>query len=70
MALSRADFVGLADSIGLEIKHEDDQAVRAGMWKVATAICVDLKKSNRLFDKERFIDHITDVAFNEKQITS
>ncbi len=70
MALSRADFVGLADSIGLELKHEDDKFVRAGMLKVAHAICVDLKKSNRSFDKERFIDHIHDVAYHGKSITS
>jgi len=70
MSLSRADFVGLADSIGLELKHEDDEFVRAGMWKVAKAICVDLKKSNRNFDKDRFITHVEDVAYHGKAITS
>ena len=70
MALSRTDFVGLADSIGLEIKHEDDKRARDGMWMIANTICVDLKKSNRNFDKERFIDHIAAVAYENKEITS
>jgi len=70
MSLSRADFNGLADSIGLELKHEDNEDVRFGMWKVAKAICVDLKKSNRSFDKERFINHIEDVAYHGKAIQS
>ena len=70
MALSRMDFVGIADTIGLLIRHADnlnDQGVIRG---VAVALCTDLKKSNRNFDKERFINHIEEVVLGERPITS
>lgn len=70
MALSRADFVGIADTFGLLIRRTDslhDQGVIRG---VAVALCIDLKASNRNFDKDRFIAHIDEVADGERPVTS
>lgn len=69
MALSRADFIGIADTLGLLIRRADEDS-GAVIRSVAVALCVDLKASNRSFDKERFIDHVDAIAAGTKEVTS
>ncbi len=70
MALSRTDFVGIADTLGLHIRNADATHDKSVIRGVAVALCIDLKMSNRNFDKDRFLDHVDAIADGSKEITS
>ncbi len=70
MALSRADFVGITNTRGLHIRHADATHDKSVIRGVAVALCVDLKMSNRSFDKDRFLDHVDAIDDGSKSLST
>lgn len=70
MSMSRKDFVGIADTLGLHIRNADDDHDKAVIRSVALALTIDLKIANPNFDRDRFLDHVADVADGTRGITS
>lgn len=68
--MTRKHFIAIADSLGLEIRHADNAHVEYGIRKAIDAMIPVFKGANSMFDEDRFINHINEVAVGAKSVTS
>ena len=68
--MTRKHFIAIADSIGLNLRNEENKSGRSAIWQVAYDLCPTFSAVNSNSDKDRFVDHIAAVAAGTKGITS
>jgi len=67
MAMTRKDYVVLANAIGLAMRNAE-VTERPAMRHMRDAIVLALMEDNARFDSDRFIDHANEVMTCERDI--
>ena len=66
--MTRKDFTLIANALGTELRYADPGAEWGAIWNTTHKIAHALAHTNPRFDRERFIQHVKDVATGRRTV--
>ena len=69
-SMTRQHFIAIADDIGMALRQADTYLERLSLRYLQGLLSVTMARFNPNFDRQRWVDHIEDIADQRKEPTS